>query len=368
MSRRIARAVAFASLASLGALACGAPHSPPPAGAADPASVAPPPQDQGFQLKTPATSVPPATEEQDCYFFRVRDLATAAGFPADQPSYLHRIQIAQRPGSHHVDIFRVRTIVGLDPANGLAQTGRDGEGECYKSSNWSDWPLVANTQQNGELDWTYPDGIANELLPDEWLMVQTHYINPSANPIADTGPVLANFFTIPKEQVTAFLGTLFAAQQSVRVCASNKTPQFEGTCSFGGAAPVTIIGANGHFHSRGRRFDMFTWDGVAPDPPAASTRFYDSTSWDTPPMRMSPDLSAPVPTGGGIRYACAYEWMPPADSAGGCAALDAYDQATYGTPPSALDCCYTFGPFVEKNEHCNAFVYYYPRQDGVVCQ
>jgi len=37
------------------------------------------------------------------------------------------------------------------------------------------------------------------------------------------------------------------------------------------------------------------------------------------------------------------------------------------TPASQLDCCYTFGPIVEKNEHCNAFVYYYPKQDNVNC-
>ena len=366
MVRSIARA--GIALVALGvAPGCSSSRSAAPT-ATDPADVAPPPSAQGFQLRTPGTSVPSGAEEQDCHFFRVRDVAAAAGLAPDRPAYLHRIQIAQRPGSHHVDIFRVRTIVKLDPANGLVQTGRDGDGECYRSSNWSDWPLVANTQQNGDLDWTYPDGIASELLPDEWLMVQTHYVNPTAKAIDDTGPVLANFWTIPQEGVTALLGTLFAAQQKVRVCASNKTPQFEGSCTFGGAAPVTIIGANGHFHSRGTRFDMFTWDGVAPDPPSPVARFYDSTSWDSPPMRTSPDLHAVVPPGGGIRYSCNYEWTPPTDAAGGCAALDAFDQATYATPASSLDCCYTFGPFVEKNEHCNAFVYYYPRQDGVACQ
>ena len=30
-------------------------------------------------------------------------------------------------------------------------------------------------------------------------------------------------------------------------------------------------------------------------------------------------------------------------------------------------CCFTFGPQVETNEHCNAFVYYYPKQANVNC-
>ena len=39
-----------------------------------------------------------------------------------------------------------------------------------------------------------------------------------------------------------------------------------------------------------------------------------------------------------------------------------------GTQASETDCCYRFGGVVEKNEHCNAFVYYYPKQDNVNCQ
>ncbi|MDB4942126.1 MAG: hypothetical protein JWP97_1660, partial [Labilithrix sp.] len=46
-------------------------------------------------------------------------------------------------------------------------------------------------------------------------------------------------------------------------------------------------------------------------------------------------------------------------------ALDTYDVLKH--PDAKPDCCYTFGPIVEKNEHCNAFVYYYPKQDDVTC-
>ena len=31
------------------------------------------------------------------------------------------------------------------------------------------------------------------------------------------------------------------------------------------------------------------------------------------------------------------------------------------------NCCYKFGPIVETSEHCNAFVYYYPKADNVTC-
>ena len=55
------------------------------------------------------------------------------------------------------------------------------------------------------------------------------------------------------------LGTLFATQQSIRICESQPSPTFTGTCRFPG--PVTITAANGHFHSRGRELSMYVWDG-----------------------------------------------------------------------------------------------------------
>ena len=90
---------------------------------------------------------------------------------------LHRVQIAQRPGSHHMNIFRVKTIVNLDPDGGAVQTGTNGMGECFKSPNWADWPLSPTRSRTGNVDWTYPDGVANVFQPDEWLMLQTHYVN-----------------------------------------------------------------------------------------------------------------------------------------------------------------------------------------------
>ena len=45
----------------------------------------------------------------------------------------------------------------------------------------------------------------------------------------------------------------------------------------------------------------------------------------------------------------------------GCDGLNALDKQ------GANDCCYTFGPIVEANEHCNIFVYYYPKSDNINC-
>jgi hypothetical protein len=327
-------------------------------------TLAAPAKGEGFQFRTPLIQVDANTEVQNCYFFKVGDLAKAGGLPENEPVNLHRVQLAQRDGSHHMNLFRVRTITGLDPAKGDV-LNVNGAGECFKSPNWADWPLVANTQLDGNLDWTYPDGVANVFQPDEWLMLQTHWVNASSQKTPEGGEVVVNFHTIPKDQVKAQLGTLFATKQSVRVCKENPSPSFSGTCQFNSSVPVNIIGANGHFHSRGKSFQMFTWDGTSIEHPADAARFYDSEAWDDPPMLRSPDLNLTIPPGGGVFYTCDYQWRPPSEEAGGCKALDDDDAKKH--PDAKPDCCYTFGPIVEKNEHCNAFVYYWPKQDDVFC-
>jgi hypothetical protein len=333
-----------------------------------------PAKGQGFQFGTPLFSINPGDEVQDCYFFRVSDLARSGGLPDDQPVNLHRVQLAQKTGSHHMNIFRVNTIqknpdgsTTLDPAKGTYQHGINGQGECFRSSNWSDWPLVANTQQSGDLDWTFPDGVARVFQPGEWLMLQTHYVNASSQATPDGGEVKVNFWTIPAAEVQHEMGTMFATTQSIRICKSNPTPTYSHGCSLKGDQPIHIIGANGHFHSRGTAFDILAWDGTSISRPADDQLFYHSDRWSDPPMLRSPELDRTIAPGGGVFYSCSYQWTPPSDAVGGCAALDAYDKSKH--PDATPDCCYDFGPIVEKNEHCNAFVYYWPKaqQGDVFC-
>ncbi len=334
------------------------------AGPSNPATLAPPGAGQGVQMKTPSFVVAAGTEVQNCYFFKVSDLETAAGLPADQSIWVSRVQVVETQGSHHMNVFRVRTVVNLDPTMGPV-TGLNGAGQCFVSSNWADWPLLANTQQAGDEDWSYPKGVANELSPDEWLMVQTHYVNASTQTTPGGGQVAVNLWTVPADQVTAQLGTLFATDQNIAVCMSNPTPTYSSGCQFNSPTPVTIVGANGHFHSRGTEFDMYTWDGTTTTTPAVADRFYQSLNWSDPPMAHSPALEVTVPANGGVWYSCAYRWEPPPGSLT-CDNLNSVDAMKHPNDPQG-DCCYTFGPIVEENEHCNAFVYYYPKQDNVTC-
>jgi hypothetical protein len=313
---------------------------------------------EGIWIRTPEFPVASDSEIQNCYFFEVPDLDHGADL------WIDRTTLALDPGSHHMNVFRVGTIVNLDPAagtpvdlGGVQGTAIEGatNAECWKSANWADWPLVTNSQQSApgqqSLDWRLPDGVAARFHPGEQLMLQVHYVNASDQATPWVGRAGINLYR-SHDGDTQELGTLFATQQRIRVCKSNPNPSYSGTCALP-PGPHTVIGANGHFHARGRRFQIWGWDGTSITTPPDTARFYDNRDWNEPEMETGLDVA--LPEAGGVWWQCDYQWSEPSV---GCDVVNQRD------PLQANDCCYTFGPKVEASEHCNAFVYYYPRVDS----
>lgn len=312
----------------------------------------------GLWIRTPEFDVPAGQEIQDCYFFTI---------PADQPDgmlWVDHLQLALNPGSHHMNLFRVGELRALKPADGapIDLGGAQGTliqgGECWKSGNWANWALVANTQQSlpGEpiLDWGLPAGVATRFTAGETLMLQIHYVNASTQETPFRGRGGVNLLR-SRDGDTMELGTLFATQQNIRICRSNPRPTYQGSCALPSGSH-TVAAVNGHFHSRGREFSVYAWDGVSSTRPPDTELFYQNTDWEEPLMKLG--MSLPLPQGGGVWWTCDYQWQEPA---GGCAAVDERD------PLHAGDCCYTFGPIVETSEHCNVFLYYWPKTADVNC-
>jgi hypothetical protein len=287
--------------------------------------VPPPTPERGWQFAIAPFALSAGQELQQCFFYEV---------PYGEAVFVNHIAIAQTTGTHHMNIFRVRTVVGLDGAHGDSVI----DGECWKPANWSDWPLVVNSQNEGSVELTLPEGVAHRFEPGEKIMLQTHYVNATTQDTPSVGKVLVNFDRIPASAVTAELGTAFATNQNLRVCPGQSGITFETTCRFADKNPVTIFGANGHFHSRGRRFTMSVFDPLE----GAGDPFYENTRWNEPLFAKNLDLT--VPSRGGISYTCEFSAGP----------------QECGNPEDG--CCFTFGGKVEFQEHCNAFVYYYPRR------
>jgi hypothetical protein len=359
MARVVQRGDAGVSVAPIGGLvirfvvvlpllagACLVSPAPIPAGVAENVDKIPDmTPDEGFQIHIPYFEVPQGVEVQDCYFVAVPDVNNG------QDVWIDRFELGQRPGSHHLNVFRVNTIWNLSGNPGDVVRG----GECRISTNWSDWPLVVNDQASstgdGTFDWQLPDGVAERFHPGELLMVQTHYVNANIQKTPLGGEAKIDFYKSAHAEPIE-MGTLFATQQSIRICESHPVVSFNGTCSFPAGQDIHIAAANGHAHSRLTSLDMFTWDGHTLDDPPQSAKFYESLHWDEPPMATG--LNDIAPNGGGVWWTCNYEWSPPAV---GCAEVNERDHE------QANDCCYTFGNSAETAEHCNIFVYYWPKVD-----
>src|SRR5205814_1143160 len=153
---------------------------------------------QGFVFRSPIFEVPPGAEIQNCYFVRVPDVNAGADV------WVGKTVTALNPGTHHMNVFRVKTIVNLDPAAGAPfQEGTTSgtfvsNGECFRSSNWADWPLVANSQhsvlQDPYTTWQLPDNVAHKFAPGEMLMFQIHYVNASTQRTLFKGKIGVNFY------------------------------------------------------------------------------------------------------------------------------------------------------------------------------
>ncbi|MCU1283548.1 MAG: hypothetical protein JWM53_7094, partial [bacterium] len=217
-------------------------------GSADPNLTQAPPAGRGFQLAVPPFDVPSGVDTQRCFFFAV------PGTP-DQELWVNKYEIIQPEGSHHMNLFRVNTVKSLDGNPGDAVI----DGECFISSNWSDWPLVVNSQQSANTSWTLPDGVGASFQGGELLMLQTHWVNATTQKTPGKASVAINFWTLPKPAPNE-LGTVFATNQNIEVCPGDVDRTFAKSCQFSGTGPIHVVAANGHFHSRGTLFEIFGMD------------------------------------------------------------------------------------------------------------
>jgi hypothetical protein len=318
--------------------------------------------EQGFSLRVPEFEVAPGRESQNCYFVTVPDLGVGNDI------WIERVLTAINPGSHHVNVFRVKTIIDLNPDDGTPTmlgkypaTVIEGSDDymanpCWGSANWADWPLIANSQHANvnepKTDWQLPTDVAIRLHPGEMLMLQTHYVNSGEQATKYGARVGINFYRRQKAEAPIEMGSLFATQQNIRICASRPRASYSGTCRFPGA--VTVAAANGHFHKRGVTFSISAWDGKSIDHPPAEALFYQSKDWNEPPMAT--DLAVSQPANSGIWWDCEYQWHAPTEFT--CDDVNAKDPLKEG------DCCYVFGGNTDVGEHCNVFLYYYPKVES----
>ncbi len=282
---------------------------------------------KGEQVVIPPFAVPPGSEVQRNFYFKLKNR---------EEIHVNRIEFLYPPGSHHLNFF---TSDAYSKPDGYFEDTFDG-------IPFALWPLRASSQRS-RLDWKLPSGVAIKLSPFQQTLSQTHFVNigPQISPIGGCASI--NLHSVDAAEVPMVLGTMFLQNNNVIL-----PPQSETAWDFGVTLTrfrhnevVKAAAATGHFHWRGKSFEIRRWDGLNKNDDGSprsgefermgvENRLFFSDNWDEPPFVMFGDNGPEFPRGWGIVYRTVFV--------------------------NNTDRVIPFGPHVEYQEHANAFLYFYP--------
>ena len=294
-----------------------------------PADIILPKPSNGEQILVPPFDVPPGKEVQRNYFFKLKN---------EQTLWVNEIEFLYPPGSHHLNLF-----------TGAPKDVPDGSFEdVFKVVPFGDWSLRASSQ-TGRLTWRLPTGVATPMDPHQQILAQIHFVNigSQTSPIGGCAAINLQSLNVDPANPPVTLGSLFLQNKNIKIHPQETISYDYGITldHYGHNVDVKLAAVTGHFHWRGKKFEIRKWDGLNknPDGSPATGEFdrmgvensiYVSDNWDEPPFKLYGDDGPEIPVGWGIVYRTTYV--------------------------NATDNLYCFGPHVETQEHANAFIYFYP--------
>jgi hypothetical protein len=260
---------------------------------------------RGMQMVIGPIEVPKTEEITECTYFKN---------PSKKDMAVNRVSIDVKGGSHHIHLYRP-----VDSSTSVA----DGHETCNFALDFDVWQLVL-ASQSVTLDWKLPRGVAFMFRAGEQLLAQTHFVDNGLLATPEPGWATFNLYATKRKQVKSFAGALFGQDKDVRVPA--RSVAYATTkCVF--PRPVKLLALTGHYHFRGVEFTVNSWDGQTTGEELYRTVGYSDPSF----LRYQGKHQPEVP---GLEWTCRYE--------------------------NDTDSDYTFGPFTDRNEHCNLFGFYYP--------
>jgi hypothetical protein len=257
----------------------------------------------GAQMTIGPVTVPHGSEITECTYFKM---------PHRHDMSVNRVKIKVRGGSHHIHLYRP-----VDHSVNLP----DGHETCNMALDFSVWELVL-ASQSLSLDWKLPPGVAFHFKGGEQLAAQTHFVDNGLLATPEDGWAVFNLYSMPERKVRSYAGAFFGQDRDVMV-PPHSTATATTKCVF--PHPVKMLAVTGHYHFRGVHFTAGTWDGTS------GSEIYNYNGYLDPPFVRYGENELEVP---GLQWTCTYQ--------------------------NDTDNTFTFGPFTDKNEHCNIFAFYYP--------
>lgn len=196
------------------------------------------------------------------------------------------------PGSHHLILFS--TDLTSIPV------GQDQLADCYEGSAAGFMRHARGIVYGAQVptgEQTMPSGVGLEVASGAVVLMQTHYLNASAQALDARAEVTLTFGD--ERSITSNAGVLFYYDPFIHVPAQEKDARAQMRCLV--PNDITLISAVSHYHKRGYDYAAYL------DPTADSLTeapFYTAKDWDHPQ-----ELSSPlrVTAGSRIRFNCGYD-------------------------------------------------------------
>jgi hypothetical protein len=252
--------------------------------------LAPPEPSQGVQLQMIA-SVAPGRESYGCQLFT----APPEGL------FVNREEVSFGPGGHHVLLYRTpyTEIPTHDERGEAVDAAAIHDCSAGATALWKVNGVLGGSESfggKGLLD-KLPEGVAVAIEPGAVLLMSTHYLNATPEPIEVDSRI--NLHSIPKSEVVAEAGVLYFDNPIIRVPAHGEaTARMRCPVS----KDISIVSLQSHMHSRGVRFAADLLDaGGSP-----LGELYATETWKEPPVA---EFNPPrvVLAGQAIDYRCDYQ-------------------------------------------------------------
>ncbi|MGK4002902.1 hypothetical protein WMF31_09800 [Sorangium sp. So ce1036] len=250
--------------------------------------LAPPPPGAGVQYRM-ASTVGPGQEIERCMLV----VAPPEGL------YVRADEVRFSPGSHHVVLYKTDyREIPTETSEGIPVDATEVH-DCNNGATaaWDITGVVAGSQSYegdsflGEL----PDGVALRVEPGAVLVMNTHYLNTTPDPLETDARV--NLYTIPPEQVEQEAGMLFHYNPFIRVPA-NGAASARMRCRVD--EDISLVRVQSHMHRRGVGFAAHR---VRED--GAMEEIYANEAWEQVPAKV---FAAPleVKAGEALDFRCDY--------------------------------------------------------------
>jgi hypothetical protein len=276
MRVRLRFALPLSLLAASGGVSCGG-------SSADGVTTLP----DGVELRM-TTTIPPATEVEQCQFFRLPEAIN-----------VNRDEVTFTSGSHHVLLYLTpyESIPQQNDAGEAVDTSKPFDCSAGVRSGWTVSNLIAGSQNaTGESIVSFPPDVGMKVPAGAVVMLNVHYINASAQPV--NPEVKLTLHGIPDSALKHEGGLLFWYNPFIRI-----EPMASGyaqmSCPI--AADITLGNAQSHMHARGVGYVA---ERVAAD--GAREALYENTEWEGVTVKAW-EGGQPIAGGSRIDFRCEYQ-------------------------------------------------------------